>query len=144
MLTYSDVVKFNPHTRGVKVNTLVYRTLTFDSSIQQAKGLFIGSKRDGNLLRAIGNGAISVIWPKDIPLPDYTPNDFPVIFVDDSIEAMVKLVHKYTEKMTMKKRGDATIMIFTKEKLQKDSMYKEIYGLLNDEKESKEMGNEDQ
>lgn len=143
MLTYSDVVKFNPHTRGVKVNTLVYRTLTFDSSIQQAKGLFIGSKRDGNLLRAIGNGAISVIWPKDIPLPDYTPNDFPVIFVDDSIEAMVKLVHKYTEKMTMKKRGDTTIMIITKQDLQNDRMYDEIFGLLDKHLVCMEMENED-
>jgi len=144
MLTYSDVVKLYPHTRGIKVDTLVYRTVTLDSSIQQAKGLFIGSQRDKDLLTAIGNGAISVIWPKDIPLPVYTPNDFPVIYVDDSIEAMVKLVRNYTEKMTMKKRGDATIMIFTKEELQKSSMYKEIHGLLNDVKESKEMGNEDQ
>ncbi|MBW8348633.1 hypothetical protein K0H71_04105 [Bacillus sp. IITD106] len=144
MLTYSDVVTLYPNIRGVKVNTLVYKCLTFDSSIQQSKGLFIGSQRDCNLLRAIGNGAISVIWPQDIPIPHYTPNDFPVILVDDSIEAMVKLVHKYPEKITLKKRGDATKMIFSSKELQKDSVYYEIYCLLNEYKDSSEMRNEGQ
>ncbi|MBS4193894.1 hypothetical protein [Lederbergia citri] len=144
MLTYSDVVTLYPDTRGVKVNTLVYSCLTFDSSFNQPKGLFIGSQRDCDLLKAIGNGAISVIWPKNIPIPAYTPNDFPVIFVDDSIEAMVKLVHKYTEKITLKKRGDATKMIFSSQELQKDSMYYEIYCLLNGYKDSTEMRNEGQ
>jgi len=144
MLTYSDVVNLYPDARGVKVNTLVYRNLAFDSSMQQPKGLFIGSQKDGNLLLAIGNGAISAIWPKSLPIPTYTPNDFPVIFVNDSVEAMVKLVHKYTEKITLKKRGDATKMIFSNQDLQKDSMFYEIYCLLNVSKVSKEMRNEGQ
>ncbi|MCR2820813.1 hypothetical protein [Lederbergia panacisoli] len=144
MLTYRDVVKLYPNTKGVKVSTLIYRSLSFDSSIEQEKGLFIASNTDSNLLKAIGNGAVSTIWPRNIPIPAYTPNDFPVIYVDDSVEAMVKLVRKYTGKITLNKCGERAIMMFSEQNLQKDSIYYEIYCLLKENEVSKEMRNEGQ
>jgi len=68
----------------------------------------------------------------------------PTYYVDDSIEAMVKLVRKYTEKITLNKCGERAIMMFSEQELRKDNTNFEIYSLLKESEVSKEMRNEGQ
>ncbi|MBS4177213.1 hypothetical protein [Lederbergia citrea] len=131
MLTYRDVLKLYPETRGIKEEHISFGSITLNSSSTQLKGLYFGTAADLDLGAAIANGAIAAIWPKEISLPAYTPNHFPVFFAHDSIEAMVVVVRKYTNKITLEKREDLTNMILSKQDLQNEKIYNEIHMLLD-------------
>ncbi|MBO1004933.1 hypothetical protein [Pseudogracilibacillus auburnensis] len=131
MLTYNDVIKLFPDIRGVKVDSLLYETISINSSIEQKKGLFFHINVDSKLNDAIANGAVTAIWRKDHPLPSYTPNHFPVIFVKDPLEALMNISGKYKEKITLKSDGELTTMKLNKQDIDQVTIYNKIMRLLN-------------
>lgn len=58
----------------------------------------IGENFDGHkfLDKAIENGAVASLWQKDIPLPEI---DFPLIFVNDTLEALQILSKNYRDSL---------------------------------------------
>ncbi|WP_223596008.1 hypothetical protein [Neobacillus bataviensis] len=98
-LALSDLsVLFKDHL-GVQDELLFY-TVTDQANVIQPKGLFV-SVNEGteDLAEAMANGAIAAIWERGKKLPHYTPNQFPVFFTSDSVEAIKKLLQHYLEKL---------------------------------------------
>lgn len=141
MLTYNDVKKLFPHARGVKVDSLIYETISLNGSIEQRKGLFFHISKDLKLNDAIANGAVTAIWREDHPLPAYTPNHFPVIFVEDPLQALINILEKYKGKITFKSDGELTTMKLKQQDIENEKIYNEIIKLVN-EMESVEKGRE--
>ncbi|MEH7333376.1 hypothetical protein V7161_12110 [Neobacillus drentensis] len=98
-LALSDLsVLFKDHL-GVQDEFLFY-TVTDQANVIQPKGLFVsvnGGTED--LAEAMANGAIAAIWEHGKKLPHYTPNQFPVFFTSDSVEAIQNLLQHYLEKL---------------------------------------------
>lgn len=60
-----------------------------------------GEKRDGHefVRDAFKKGAGALFWQKDVPNP---PQDVPIIFVDDTLEALQQLASRYLEQLPAK------------------------------------------
>jgi UDP-N-acetylmuramyl pentapeptide synthase len=98
-LSLQDFTHLYEHSRGANDN-LVFQTVTDDSRAPQPKGVFVPLNQEfGELGAAIANGAIAAIWEKDIEIPRYTPNHFPIFFVSDLSDAVLKLLKFYVEKL---------------------------------------------
>lgn len=70
----------------------------------QSGNLFVplkGENRDGHefVRDAFKQGASVTLWQKDVPNP---PQDVPIIFVDDTLEALQQLAGKYREQLPIK------------------------------------------
>ncbi|NCU17537.1 UDP-N-acetylmuramoyl-tripeptide--D-alanyl-D-alanine ligase [Pallidibacillus pasinlerensis] len=70
----------------------------------QSGNLFVplkGENRDGHefVHDAFKQGASVTLWQKDVPNP---PQDVPIIFVDDTLEALQQLAGKYREQLPIK------------------------------------------
>lgn len=128
-----------PEVTGIKQDKMMFQTITINSSSNLTKGLFICSTKNQNLAQAITNGAICAIWPKTISVPTYTPNHFPMIYVNNSLEALLELVRVHKNKITLKKHGDLTNMIISKQDIQLERIYDEILLLLNEGQQDCEM-----
>lgn len=99
-LAFNDLIKLFSEIRGLKDAEHFYMTVTDNAKATQMRGLFIPINEDsGELLEAIGNGAIAAIWDKKKQLPKYTPNHFPIFYTDNSIKAVRELLQFYIEKM---------------------------------------------
>ncbi|WP_416151045.1 Mur ligase domain-containing protein [Salipaludibacillus sp. HK11] len=56
-----------------------------------------GQHYDGHhfIETAIENGAIATFWQKEETLPKTVPKDFPVFYVDDSLDAVIQMADQY-------------------------------------------------
>jgi len=98
-LSLQDLTRLFEHTRGARENLLIHH-VTDQSRVLQPKGVFVKlNEESGELGEAIANGAIAAIWEKNIDIPRYTPNHFPVFFVSDPADAIRRLVTFYIEKL---------------------------------------------
>lgn len=75
-----------------------------DSRKASKQALFIpivGDQHDGHqyLEQAIQNGAVATFWEKDRALPHFLAKDFPVLYVDNTLQALQKLASTYREKI---------------------------------------------
>jgi UDP-N-acetylmuramyl pentapeptide synthase len=120
-LTYEELVKIFPKTKGIK-DDFQFLTVSTSSKVSQPKGLFIPLFTDsGELNEAIQNGAIGAIWDESLEVPTYIPNQFPMFYTNDLKIALEKILEYYVEKL-----GDITdIMNMTKFLFEEEKLLKE-------------------
>ncbi|MBE4908823.1 hypothetical protein IMZ08_12215 [Bacillus luteolus] len=103
MLLYKHVKELFPSTKGIQEDALPFLTVYISSEEFVSKGLYFpiidstDKEYSDYLLEAINGGAIAAIWPNDQPIPTFVPNHFPTFMVDDTFEALEKLVDFYEE-----------------------------------------------
>lgn len=98
-ISFRDVATLFPNNRGVNDPSLCFESLAISSKIQQPKGLFIPlTPESGELQEAIANGAIAALWDKQVTLPLYTPNQFPIFFTNDLRKGLERMMNMYDEK----------------------------------------------
>lgn len=111
MLLYKHVKELFPLTKGIQEDTLPFHTVYISSEETVSKGLYIpivdstDKEYSDYLLEAINGGAIAAIWPKDEPIPSFVPNHFPTFMVNDTLEAIEKLVDFYEDKIPTLQTG---------------------------------------
>ncbi|MCM3768019.1 hypothetical protein [Neobacillus niacini] len=99
LLSFNDVAHLFSEMQGVTVEMEFY-TVTDQADEIQPRGLFVPlGEESRELSRAIANGAVAAIWTKGEQLPRYTPNHFPVFFADDPLEAVIRIIQHYNEKL---------------------------------------------
>ncbi|MEQ2529217.1 hypothetical protein EKG37_09850 [Robertmurraya yapensis] len=120
-LTYEDVSLLFPEVAGIKNVDIDFQTISFSATAQQPKGLFIPlNHSSGELKLAIANGAIAAVWKKGMEIPTYTPNHFPILFTEDLLQAVKKILLLYKDKMNTNKKENMTDFLFLDEKLLND------------------------
>ncbi|TKC18571.1 hypothetical protein [Robertmurraya kyonggiensis] len=120
-LTYEDVSLLFPEVAGIKDVNVDFLTVSFSATAQQPKGLFIPlNNSSGELKLAIANGAIAAIWKKGMEIPTYTPNHFPILFTENLLQAVKKILLLYKDKMKASKKENMTDFLFLDEKLLND------------------------
>jgi hypothetical protein len=98
MLTYRFLKKLFPATRGIEDDTIQFHHLFINPKQKVSKGLFVPLTYERNeLQQAIEHGAIAALWKKDVPLPAYVPNHFPIFFVHSPIQALTEIVEIYLQ-----------------------------------------------
>ncbi|MED1202167.1 hypothetical protein [Heyndrickxia acidicola] len=102
MLKYKELYPLNKGTRGLNDPSLQFNHVTIFSDSKQPKGLFIPLEGSGKLDEAIENGAIASLWKEGLALPSYTPNDFPIIYVEDTAYAYSSIAAQYIQKVKQK------------------------------------------
>lgn len=93
-----------PDHKGIISDELFIKEVTTDSRETTNQGLFIpliGERFDGHyhIDQAIKHGAIAIIWGKEKRLPDHIPDDFPVFYVQDTLDALQEVAMVYREKI---------------------------------------------
>jgi hypothetical protein len=100
MLQYRLLKKLFPDTHGIQDQDLQFEYVFINPFQTVKKGLFIPFCEENEALKeAINHGAIGAIWHKEKLLPRYTPNHFPVFFVQDVKEAFLLLIDEYCLKI---------------------------------------------
>ncbi|HBZ10356.1 MAG TPA: hypothetical protein DEO65_10825 [Bacillus bacterium] len=111
MLTYVDVEKVLPEPKGYRSAAISFGCISFSSSNEQKKGLFIQIGQDDDLQAAISNGAVAAVWPLKKELPFYTPNDFPVFLTEEGpLSAAIRIIEQYSVKLSMESADDKTLV----------------------------------
>ncbi|MDC3416482.1 UDP-N-acetylmuramoyl-tripeptide--D-alanyl-D-alanine ligase [Aquibacillus salsiterrae] len=101
MLFSTDfLTKLFPNHKGVVEDDLPILQVTTDSREKTKKSLFVplkGDSFDGHdfIKDAFTNGAVAILWEKDRKLPSFLPTQFPVFFVEDTLQALQQLAHRY-------------------------------------------------
>lgn len=90
--------------KGVATDPIGIGEVATDSRKKTHKSLFIpiiGENFDGHdyIKQAFNQGAVAVLWQKEKQLPSFLPTDFPVFFVEDTLEALQELASFYREKI---------------------------------------------
>ncbi len=113
MLTYEEIEKILPVSKGIKNAGMSFASIAFTSNEAQPKGLFIQNGEDEDLQVAISNGAIAAVWPSKKELPSYTPNHFPVFLAEGgTLLAVVKILEENCHKVSLERKDDKTWVIF--------------------------------
>lgn len=112
MLEYNDVLRILPEFRGVQV-PISFKKITFSSEHDQEKGLFVFTA-DDDLQQAIHQGAVAAVWKKDVKVPFYAPNHFPIFFADEPVEAVVQIIDQYKHKISIGQKRGKTELIMPK------------------------------
>lgn len=86
--------------RGKADNRIKINQVATDSRKPLDHALFIplvGDNFDGHdyLNQALDQGAVAALWDKAVPLPKFLPNDFPVFYVEDTLDALQHLAKRY-------------------------------------------------
>ncbi|WP_416829374.1 UDP-N-acetylmuramoyl-tripeptide--D-alanyl-D-alanine ligase [Ectobacillus polymachus] len=81
--------------------------VSIDSRSIQQGNLYIpiqGERFDGHsfVANAVANGAVATFWKKDVPSP---PTNIPVIFVEDTLEALQALAYEYRSQLRIRVIG---------------------------------------
>jgi len=89
-----------PENQGEMQSTIFINEVTTDSRMETSKSLFIplvGDNFDGHdhVEQAIDHGAIAIIWNKDKQLPAFISDDYPVFYVNDTLNALQHLAMNY-------------------------------------------------
>src|SRR4051812_16670264 len=98
-LALKDLTRLFNDKRGIQ-DEMLFCTVSDLAASEQPKGLFVPvNKESGELLEAISNGAVAAIWEKNVPLPNYLPNQFPIFLTNDPAEALRDIIKLYIEKL---------------------------------------------
>lgn len=86
---------------------IVIQGVSIDSRKIEKGNLFVplkGDHTDGHryVETAFQNGAAASLWQKDVPNP---PEHFPIIMVDDTLEALQRLAKAYRDELSIKVVG---------------------------------------
>jgi len=87
---------------GLKSQDFYFEEVITDPNIITKKGLYISieqEKRDELLKRALYNGVVAAVWPKDEKLPGFLPNHFPVFVVPEPFPALKQILEFYLKKI---------------------------------------------
>ncbi len=87
---------------GLKNDDFYFEEVITDPTILSKKGLYISieqEKGDELLKKALYNGAVAAVWPKDEELPLFLPNHFPVYVVKDPLPALKLIIEFYLKKI---------------------------------------------
>ncbi|UII57315.1 hypothetical protein LS684_07720 [Cytobacillus spongiae] len=120
LLTYEDLRRLFPNASGIDDADLQFHTVAISSDTKQQKGLYIPVEKDStNLQEAIENGAIAAIWDKDLQVPSYTPNHFPILYTKDHVKGLIQMIEFYNDKVSglKSKREDMTQIFIQNEVL---------------------------
>ena len=104
--TFNQVVKMVDGTASHQADVHITGVST-DSRQAQKGSLFIplvGEKFDGHQFveKAFENGAVATLWDRSI---EGAPENYPVIFVDDTLKALQLLAHSYLQQVQPKVVG---------------------------------------
>ncbi|RKQ37397.1 UDP-N-acetylmuramoyl-tripeptide--D-alanyl-D-alanine ligase [Oceanobacillus halophilus] len=102
LFTTKSLITLFPTTQGKVDEPIEIHEVNTDSRIDTSNSLFIplvGENFDGHqfVMQALEQGAVAVLWEKERTLPSSIPNDFPVFFVEDTLDALQKLASYYRE-----------------------------------------------
>jgi len=108
-ITTAEIKQLFSHVRGHFDDSVLINEVFTDSRNQVTDGLFvpiIGDNFDGHdfIIQAIENGAKFAFWGKK-EIDPHIPDDFPLILVEDTIEALQKLASFYRDKVNPKVIG---------------------------------------
>lgn len=121
-LTYGDLAKLFPKTKGIQDNELHFHTVAAASSISQPKGIYIPLGKYGVLKEAIGNGAVAALWNEKDEIPAYTPNHFPLFMTNDLMKGIKDIMELYIEKIDKSEdKTNMTNFLFLDEKSLKEN-----------------------
>ncbi|MGM8211838.1 UDP-N-acetylmuramoyl-tripeptide--D-alanyl-D-alanine ligase [Virgibacillus sp. W0430] len=89
-----------PVHRGNVEQSISIEQVTTDSRNHSTNALFIpltGESFDGHhyIKQAIEKGSIAALWDEDNQLPDFLPEDFPIFFTSNTLEALQLLATAY-------------------------------------------------
>ena len=97
-LTFTMLAEIFPHSTGIKEQNLSFHTVSDQGEDPQPRGLFIPLWNNSqDLLKAITNGAVAAIWVKDVPVPAYTPNHFPLFYTKNLEGDVFRLMKEYIQ-----------------------------------------------
>lgn len=104
LFTTADLINVFPDHQGCASDPIPIKQVSTDSRKSLQQGLFIplkGDHFDGHqfLSQAIEQGAVAAIWSKSEEVPSFVPTNFPIIFVQDTLEALQILANVYREKV---------------------------------------------
>ncbi|HLR66058.1 UDP-N-acetylmuramoyl-tripeptide--D-alanyl-D-alanine ligase [Virgibacillus alimentarius] len=90
--------------QGQTKDSITINEVTTDSRLKSNKSLFIplvGENFDGHhyLKQAYDNGAIATLWNKQKDLPSFLPANFPVFYVENTLDALQKLASAYRQEI---------------------------------------------
>ncbi|WP_373895934.1 UDP-N-acetylmuramoyl-tripeptide--D-alanyl-D-alanine ligase [Virgibacillus sp. CBA3643] len=82
------------------VESIAIEEVFTDSRVKATDALFVpivGENFDAHdyMKQAFENGAAAVLWNREKRLPEFLPTDFPVFFVDNTVEALQQLAAYY-------------------------------------------------
>lgn len=102
-LSITEIKDIFPDHKGALDSEITIHEVYTDSRKQTNKGIFIpivGDHFDGHdfLKSAINNGAIAALWKKERQIPAYVPTDFPMFFVNDTLNGLQTLASVYLER----------------------------------------------
>lgn len=101
MLSNQDLWILFQEAYGLKSQDFYFEEVITDPNIITKKGLYISieqEKRDELLKRALYNGVVAAVWPKDEKLPGFLPNHFPVFVVPEPFPALKQILEFYLKK----------------------------------------------
>ncbi|PLR97380.1 hypothetical protein [Bacillus sp. T33-2] len=121
MLLYKEIAGLFPNSRGIEDSSLQFHTVSCFADRPQPRGLFIPVfAHSGSLQEAIANGAVAALWQEGTPLPQYTPNHFPVFFTDDLLKGLKIIMEQYLKSLNINSAQSRTKFLFLdKERLNK-------------------------
>lgn len=121
---YDDLKLLFSDSSGIQDIQLDIETVSSSAELNQPKGLFIPLwPKSGELKTAIANGAVAAVWKREQEIPKYTPNHFPIFYVDDLLPAVKEILLSYREKLKKEETGtkkDRTNFLFLDKKLLND------------------------
>lgn len=127
MLKFGDLSRLFATNSGINDDCIQFGSVSCYSKELQPKGLFIPAFLDsGTLQEAISNGAIAAVWTEKEPIPEYTPNHFPIFYTDDLMRGLKMIMKTYENNLTKKKdKNNGTKFIFQDKELlnEKDESY---------------------
>ena len=133
-LAYKDVACLITDSKGALDKDLLFYTVCDHAHALQPKGIYVPlSEESGELSQALANGAIAAIWNRQMSVPPYTPNQFPLFLTDDPHKAVWNLLQRYLEKLdgeTEKKMEITKFDFLTKKLLNKNNKTYDIAGML--------------
>lgn len=104
LFTTADLINVFPDYQGCASDLIPIKQVSTDSRKSLQQGLFIPLKGDhfnGHqfLSQAIEQGAVAAFWSELEEVPSFVPTNFPIIFVQDTLEALQTLAKVYREKV---------------------------------------------
>lgn len=123
MLKYQDVSDLFSKTSGIKDERIQFDTVSTLAEAPQPKGLFIPIfENSGSLQEAISNGAIAAVWAEKEPVPNFTPNHFPIFYAKDILKGLEEIMKTYQDYLRQQDEiNETTKFIFQHKELLNES-----------------------
>ncbi|MFC7320354.1 UDP-N-acetylmuramoyl-tripeptide--D-alanyl-D-alanine ligase [Halobacillus campisalis] len=104
MFTINELTSIFPSYRGTADAQILIRGAMTDTRVENKQSLFVpivGENHDAHkfINEAIKKGAVAALWQKDHELPREIPTEFPVFFVEDTLQALQETSSFYLKKV---------------------------------------------